>query len=92
MAKSELIIDALLFILENFPQLIIQIIYGVYTGDANPRSIAWYLALFFTSFHTLTQFFGVVKLALQLPELYDAYREGYGKPDDEFGAITVKED
>lgn len=64
--------------LENVPQLTIQIIYGAETGQANFRAVAWYVATFFTVFHTITQVLDIIDLSRQLPELYLAKQEGNG--------------
>jgi hypothetical protein len=69
-------------LLENVPQLTIQILYGAQTGQANFRAIAWYIAIFTTVFHTATQLLDIFDLFSKLPELYIAHREGKGHVPD----------
>jgi len=59
----------MLVMFENVPQLVIQIIYGAYTGDIGLTSVAWYPALFMTLFHMLSQLHEVYYLWRQLPKL-----------------------
>jgi hypothetical protein len=53
--KNELVIDGFLLLLEDVPQLAIQIAYGVGTGQFEQIAVAWYLALMSTLFHMSSQ-------------------------------------
>ena len=69
LAVSELIADIMLVLLEDLPQLIIQIIYGVFSGQLERTTVAWFLSIFSTSIHLASQLHEIVYLAWQLPKL-----------------------
>lgn len=87
LAKSEIKADIYLVILENLPQIIIQIIYGVRSGQANSRAIAWYVAIFTTVLHTTSQLFEIFHLSRKLPELYQAAKQGKGSAPSALAAV-----
>ena len=62
-------------IFENLPQLIIQIMYGVHTGQANYRAIAWYITIFTSSFHAAVQILDIIDLVRKLPELEEVAKK-----------------
>lgn len=68
-AKAELRSDLMLILLEDFPQLCIQIAYGAYAGDFQRITVAWFVTLFITLLHFSLQVIEVIHLTLQLPHL-----------------------
>lgn len=69
LARNEFIADTLLIILEDLPQFIIQVLYGVYGGELERTTVAWFLAICSTSIHLATQLHEVGYLYYQLPNL-----------------------
>jgi len=69
LAVSELRSDIFLVLLEDLPQLIIQIIYGVFAGQLQRTTVAWFLAVFSSSMNIASQTHEIITLALHLPKL-----------------------
>lgn len=68
--KSELVSDIFLILLEDLPQLIVQICYGVFAGQAERTSVAWFVAIFSTCMSLTSQLHEVIYMvAFQRPKL-----------------------
>jgi hypothetical protein len=78
LARAEVKSDIQLVMLENVPQLIIQVIYGAETASANLRTVAWYVAIFTTVLHSASQIFEILVMLRKLPELKIAAEQGKG--------------
>ena len=66
---SELRADITLVLLEDLPQLIIQIIYGAFAGQLERTTVAWFLAIFSSSMNIASQTHEIITLAMHLPKL-----------------------
>jgi hypothetical protein len=69
LAVSELRADITLVLLEDLPQLVIQIIYGVFAGQLERTTVAWFLAVFSSSMNVASQTHEIITLAWHLPQL-----------------------
>jgi hypothetical protein len=69
LAVNELVSDIALVLLEDLPQLIIQIIYGVFAGQLQRTTVAWFLSIVSTCIHLASQIHEIIYLAIQLPKL-----------------------
>ena len=82
LATAEIKSDIMLLMMEDAPQLVIQIIYGLYSGLAFDITVAWYLALFTTLLHAGSQVAEIYTLTRRLPKLWEAsvqYRRSIGR-------------
>lgn len=75
MAVNEFISDLTLMALEDIPQLTIQIIYGILTGQGDHTTVAWFVTIFSTTLHLATQVHETVHLGFQLPTLKRLHEE-----------------
>ena len=69
LAVNELKSDISLVLLEDLPQLVIQIIYGLLAGQSENITAAWFVAIFSTVMHLASQSHEIFYLAIQLPKL-----------------------
>lgn len=69
LAKNELIADVALVLMEDLPQLIIQIIYGAFAGESQRTTVAWFLAIFSSCMNISSQLHEIALVAYSLPNL-----------------------